>query len=126
MNCRKISAACFLVTLLVVAVSAMAADKPSTTVKGYVIDSACTFTKSLKKPVSAECAVACAKSGSPLVIQTAGGTVYLPIDDAQPAKSQNDRLMPFAGQMVSVTGKVYEKGGARAIVIEKIEAAASK
>jgi len=126
MNCRKISAACFLVTLLVVAVSAMAADKPSTTVKGYVIDSACTFTKSLKKPVSAECAVACAKAGSPLVIQTAGGTVYLPIDDAQPAKSQNDRLMPFAGQMVSVTGKVYEKGGARAIVIEKIEAAASK
>jgi hypothetical protein len=122
MNSRKTLAASFLVTVLAVAVSARAADKPSTTVKGYVIDSGCTFTKSLKKPISPECAAACAKAGSPLVIQTAGGTVYLPIDDAQPAKSQNDRLMPYAGQMVSVTGKVYEKGGARAIVIEKIEA----
>jgi len=95
----------------------------STTVKGYVIDSSCTFTKDLKKPISSECALACAKAGSPLVIQTAGGTVYLPIDDTQPAKGQNDRLMPYAGQLVSVTGKVYQKGGARAIVIEKIEAA---
>ncbi len=126
MNCQRIFAAGFLVTLLAVAVSARPADKPSTTVKSYVIDSACTFTKNLKKPLSPECAVACAKAGSPLVIQTTAGTVYLPIDDAQPAKSQNDRLMPYAGQMVSVTGKVYEKGGARAIVIEKIEAAAGK
>jgi len=94
----------------------------STTVKGYVIDSSCTFTKDLKKPISPECAVACAKAGSPLVIQTAAGTVYLPIDDTQPAKSQNERLMPYAGQLVSVTGKVYTKGGAHAIVIEKIEA----
>jgi len=123
MNSRRVFAVSLLVILLAVAVSARPADKPSTTVKGYVIDSACTFTKDLKKPLSPECAVACAKAGSPLVIQTAGGTVYLPIDDAQPAKGQNDRLMPYAGQMVSVTGKVYEKGGAHAIVIEKIEAA---
>jgi len=126
MNWRRMFAAGSLVALLAIAVSARPTDKPSTTIKGYVIDSACTFTKNLKKPLSPECAVACAKAGSPLVIQTAAGTVYLPIDDAQPAKSQNDRLMPYAGQMVSVTGKVYEKGGARAIVIEKIEAAAGK
>ncbi|MGO9271043.1 MAG: hypothetical protein ACLQOO_12435 [Terriglobia bacterium] len=123
MNSRRVFAVSLLVIVLAVAVSARPADKPSTTVKGYVIDSACTFTKGLKKPLSPECAVACAKAGSPLVIQTAGGTVYLPIDDAQPAKGQNERLMPYAGQMVSVTGKVYEKGGAHAIVIEKIEAA---
>jgi hypothetical protein len=126
MNCGKTFAASFFVILIAVAASARPAEKPSTTIKGYVIDSACTFTKNLKKPLSPECAVACAKAGSPLVIQTAAGTVYLPIDDAQPAKGQNDRLMPYAGQLVSVTGKVYEKGGARAIVIEKIEAAAGK
>ena len=126
MNCRKIFAPGLLVTLLAIAVSARPSDKPSMTIKGYVIDSACTFTKDLKKPLSPECAAACAKAGSPLVIQTAAGAVYLPIDDAQPAKGQNDRLMPYAGQMVSVTGKVYQKGGARAIVIEKIEAVASK
>jgi len=35
----------------------------SVTVKGYVLDSACAFTKGVKKPVSAECALACAKAG---------------------------------------------------------------
>ena len=40
------------------------------TINGYVLDSACAFTKGLKKPISAECAIACAKAGSPLVILT--------------------------------------------------------
>jgi len=93
------------------------------TVKGYVIDSACTFTKHLKKPISPDCAVTCAKAGSPLVIQTAEGTIYWPISDQTPAAGQNDKLMEYAGKMVSVTGKVYTKGGSRAIVIDKIEAA---
>ena len=43
------------------------------TVKGYVLDSACGFTKNLKKPISPECAVACAKAGSPLVILSDDG-----------------------------------------------------
>ena len=49
-----------------------------TTVKGYVIDSACTFTKHLKKPISKDCAIACAKAGSNLAIQTEEGTIYWP------------------------------------------------
>jgi hypothetical protein len=104
------------------AVIVRAADT-STTVKGYVIDSACTFTKHLKKPISKECAVACARDGSDLVIQTAEGTIYWPISADTPATGQNDKLMDYAGQMVSVTGKVYTRGGSRAIVIEKVEAA---
>ncbi len=91
------------------------------TVKGYVLDSACAFVKNLKKPVSAECAVACAKAGSPLVVLADDGTLYWPISDSVPAKGQNDRLLPFAGQRVSVTGKVFEKGGAHALVIQTIE-----
>ncbi|MGH9454619.1 MAG: hypothetical protein ACRD2O_11695, partial [Terriglobia bacterium] len=34
----------------------------SSTLTGYVLDSACAFTKNLKKPVGPECAVACAKA----------------------------------------------------------------
>jgi hypothetical protein len=102
------------------AAPARAAAKP-TTIKGYVIDSSCTFTKDLKKPISSECAVACAKAGSPLVIQSATGVVYLPISGDQLANGQNDKLMPYAGQMVTVTGTVYMRGGAHAIVIDKIE-----
>lgn len=96
------------------------ADSQPVTIKGYVLDSACAFTKGLKKPISAECAVACAKAGSPLVILTEDGTIYWPISAAPPAKGQNDRLMPFAGKKVSVQGKVYQRGGSRAVVIASI------
>jgi hypothetical protein len=93
------------------------------TLQGYVIDSSCTFTKDLKKPLSPECAVACAKAGSPLVIQADDGTIYWPISGSQPAKGQNEKLLPFAGNWVTVSGTVYEKGGSRDMVIEKIEGA---
>lgn len=101
-----------------------AADAPGKSVKisGYVLDSACAYLKNLKKPVNPDCAVACAKAGSPMAILARDGTLYLPISDASPATGQNDRLMEYAGKMVSVTGKVYVKGGSHAIVIEKIEA----
>jgi hypothetical protein len=92
-----------------------------TTVKGYVIDSACAFVKDLKKPISSECALACAKTGSSLVILADDGLIYWPISAEVPATGQNERLMPYAGQKVTVTGMVYRKGGAHAIVINKIE-----
>lgn len=95
------------------------------TVKGYVIDSACAFRNHLSKPISVECALKCAKAGSPLVILTADGTIYWPISADMPATSQNDKLMSYAGKMVTVTGTPYTRGGSRAIVIEKIEAAES-
>ncbi len=97
------------------------AGRPAT-VKGYVLDSACAFTKGLKKPISGECATACAKAGSPLVILSDSGTIYWPIADTTPSSGQNEKLLPFAGQRVSATGKTFARGGSTAIVIEKIEA----
>ncbi|MCU1270196.1 MAG: hypothetical protein JWN74_1490 [Acidobacteriaceae bacterium] len=93
------------------------------TVKGYVLDSACAFTKGLKKPISSECAIACAKAGSPLVILAPSGVIYWPIADTTPSSSQNDKLLPFAGKTVVASGKVFERGGSKAIVISKIDAA---
>ena len=95
-------------------------------VNGYVLDSACAFTKGLKKPISTECAQACARAGSPLVILADNGTIYWPIADTTPSASQNEKLMPFAGQRVTASGKTYARGGSTAIVIEKIAAEASK
>src|SRR5215813_6104059 len=94
----------------------------TTTVKGYVLDSACAFTKGLKKPISADCATACAKAGSPLVILAPNGMIYWPIADTTPSSGQNEKLLPFAGQKVTATGKVFERGGSTALVIEKVEA----
>ena len=112
-----------LALVLVGGVLAWSADAgKSATVKGYVLDSSCAFTKGLKKPISAECATACAKAGSPLVILTDNGTIYWPIADTTPSSGQNDKLLPFAGHKVTASGKVYERGGSTALVIEKIEA----
>ena len=68
-----------LVSALILTALAWAAGAgKSITVKGYVLDSACAFTKNLEKPISPDCARACAKAGSPLVILADDGTVYSP------------------------------------------------
>jgi len=119
---RKLRWAVTLAALLVVGVHIARAEGQPATINGYVLDSACAFTKNLKKPISADCAVACAKAGSPLVILTDSGTIYWPISDATPAQGQNGRLLEFAGKRVVVTGKVYQRAGSRAVVIATIEA----
>ena len=112
-----------LVAMMLVVGTTRAAGRPAT-LKGYVIDSACAFVKNLKKPISFECAVACAKAGSPLVILGDDGVIYWPISAEVPAAGQNQRLIPLAGQRVTVSGRVYQKGGSHAIVIDKVESAA--
>jgi hypothetical protein len=118
MTLKKLSLACaiFGTTCL----PAAPQNGQSKTVKGWVLDSACAFTKGLSKPISRECALACAKTGSPLVILQDDGSIFWPIDEATPATGQNSRLTPFAGQRVTATGKLYQRGGSTAIVIEKI------
>lgn len=98
------------------------ADTARVTVKGFVLDSACAFTKGLDKPISKECAISCAKAGSQLVILAEDGKIYWPIADTTPSSGQNPKLLPFAGEKVTVSGKVYDRGGSKAIVIEKIAA----
>lgn len=122
MNLRNAMRISFVVALALGILAWSSDTGKATTVKGYVLDSACAFTKGLKKPVSAECATACAKAGSPLVILTDSGTIYWPIADTTPSSGQNDRLLPFAGQKVTATGRVFQRGGSTALVIEKIEA----
>src|SRR5437762_13524348 len=118
----KIRIAAALPLFLVLISFAATESAKTTTVKGYVLDSACAFTKGLKKPISTECATACAKAGSPLVILTSDGTIYWPIADTTPSSGQNEKLLPFAGQKVAASGKVFQRGGSSALVIEKITA----
>jgi hypothetical protein len=114
---RKLLAATFLTATCF----AMAADLgKDVNVSGWVIDSACAYTKGLDKPIGVACAKACAKNGSPLVILGDDGTIFLPIDDKTPSSSQNSKLVPFAGERVTVTGKDYVRNGSHGLVIEKI------
>ena len=111
--------------LFLVSVVGISSAEKTATVKGYVLDSACAFTKDLEKPISSDCAVSCAKAGSPLVILAEDGKIYLPISKEMPAKGQNGTLLKWAGQKVMATGSVYERSGSHAIVIEKIESDSS-
>ena len=122
MSIQKTATAVFAVLVFAALLAAGSDAGKSVSVNGYVLDSACAFTKGLKKPISAQCAQACAKAGSPLVILTDNGTIYWPIADTTPSAGQNEKLLPFAGQRVTASGKVYARGGSTAIVIEKIGA----
>lgn len=126
MKFTAVASKAVLIVLLAAAVCVSAADTPTVTVKGYVLDSACAFTKGLSKPISKQCATSCANAGSQLVILADDGTIYWPIVDTTPSSGQNPRLLPLAGDKVTASGKVYQRGGSKAIVIEKIEAQASQ
>lgn len=121
MTVAWLAAKAVLVGVLVAAIAVCAAETPTVTVKGYVLDSACAFTKGLEKPISKQCANACAKAGSQLVILAEDGTIYWPIADTTPSSGQNPKLLPFAGDKVVASGKIYDRGGSKAIVIEKID-----
>jgi hypothetical protein len=114
---RKLVASLFIGAAYV----AVAADGGTPiTISGWVIDSACAYTKGLNKPIGVACAKACAKKGSTLVILRDDGTIFLPIDSKTPSSSQNPKLMPFAGEHVTVTGKEYVRNASHALVIDKI------
>ena len=113
-----------LLVLISAGLAGVAISAPAT-VKGFVLDSACAFTKGLDKPISKECATSCANAGSQLVILAEDGTIYWPIAGTTPSSGQNTRLLPFAGQKVIASGTLYKRGGSTAIVIDKIEAQAA-
>src|SRR5260370_38994722 len=79
-------------------------QQKSVSVEGYVLDSACAVTKNLDKPISRECALMCAKSGSQLAILSDDGSIYWPIADTMPATGQNAKLLEVAG------GRGYARG----------------
>src|SRR6202158_5586180 len=91
---KRISSAVILAALTFSA--ALLAQQKTVTVEGYVLDSACAFTKNLEKPISRECALSCAKEGSQLVILAKDGSIYWPIDSGMPAKGPKPPLTAFA------------------------------
>lgn len=99
--------------------------KPSESVKltfhGYVRDLACLmkFNEALKP--SNDCALMCARSGSPLVIVTKEGVIYTPISASIPDTSKREKLLPLVGSYVEVTGEMYQRSGIKAIVIQQIK-----
>ncbi len=94
-------------------------------ITGYVRDVACLVQNpkagAATTPVAKECLKECVRGGSPLVILSEDGFLYVPISSETPDKSVRSQLLPYAGKYVKASGKLYERGGLHSISIEKIE-----
>jgi len=96
---------------------------PPVTIEGLVRDISCPIQnkEATATKFNLECAVECAKAGSPLIVLTKDGVIYTPISDTMPDKDQRQRLMPFLGKYVQVTGTVFEREGTHAIAVQNIK-----
>ena len=94
-------------------------------VTGYVRDVACLVQNpkagAATTPVAKDCLKECVRGGSPLVILSEDGFLYVPISSETPDKSVRSQLFPYAGKYVKASGKLFERGGLHSISIEKIE-----
>ena len=52
---------------------------------------------------------------------TEGEHVYNPISTEIPDVGVRQKLLPFVGKLVKITGRVYSRGGSDAISVEQIE-----
>jgi hypothetical protein len=97
-------------------------ETPSTSIVGYVRDSGCVHRfHEVIKPLPNGCVEACVRGGSPLVVLTKDEQVYHPISGEMPDVDVRQKLLPFVGKLVKVTGHVYSRGGSNAISLEQIE-----
>jgi type 1 fimbria pilin len=95
------------------------------TITGEVVDANCYMQDGAEATGSGhkDCAVTCAKAGSPLAILTKDGVLYYPI--AGMGKNPNDKLMDYIAQKIEVKGTYYSQGnsniGIKIASIKKVE-----
>ena len=90
------------------------------TIKGQVVDVACSLEKKGATEDDAACALSCAKSGQPVGIMTADA-IYTITGDY--AANKNAKLLDFVAKKVVVTGEVTEKDGQKVINVKSIKLA---
>ena len=99
-------------------------------ITGYVRDVACLVQNpkagAATTPVAKDCLKECVRGGSPLggsplVILSEDGFLYVPISSETPDRSVRSQLLPYAGKYVKASGKLFERGGLHSISIDKIE-----
>jgi hypothetical protein len=56
-----------------------------------------------------------------LVVLTKNGQVYHPISAEMRDVDVRQKLLPFVGKLVKITGHMYSRGGSEAISLEQIE-----
>ena len=86
-------------------------------VQGEVLDMACYMAHEGQGAKHKKCADKCIQGGAPLGLLTKEGQVYLLVEDHASPKPYA-QIKGWAAEQVRVEGKVYERGGVRAIVVQ--------
>jgi hypothetical protein len=87
---------------------------------GEVVDITCYLDHESRGEKHSACAQKCIENGLPVGI-VAGGKLYAVIVSSH--QSPNAKLAPYAGKLVTITGKVVERDGLRAIDMEDVQPA---
>jgi len=95
------------------------------TIVGEVVESQCYIT-GLNGPGKGlshkDCALKCAKGGIPLsILEDKTGTLYLAGQSKKAMAGANELLLPFVAEKVKVTGRLFEKGGMKMLLISKVD-----
>jgi len=103
-----------------VAVGSNAQDKTKT-ISGEVLDMTCYMASGAKGDGHKECAATCIKGGSPMGLLTSDGKVYLLVENHD-KKDGYAQAKTHAGEQITVTGTVAEKGGVQSIIVNEVKA----
>jgi hypothetical protein len=90
----------------------------SQTLVGQVVDIGCYCAMDGKKPEELACARSCIAKGGPVGILDKNGKLHLAFGNA--TASANTLLAEYAGETVTVTGKLGERNGMRTVHIESV------
>ena len=95
------------------------------TVTGEVVETQC-YVTGLTGPGKGashkECALTCAKNGIPLaILEDATNTLFVAGQTKTSQTGANGMLMEYVADKVKATGRVYEKGGVKMIILSKVD-----
>src|ERR1017187_1158229 len=93
----------------------------SKTVKGEILDMKCYMNSGAHGMGHRECATTCIDQGAPMGILTDDGKVYLLVEDSKNSVPY-EAAKKYAGEQITLTGTLSEKGGLQALIVTDIKA----
>ncbi len=115
----KVVGATLIAGLTVMSMSAFG-QSSAKTLKGEVLDMSCYMGHGAKGKGHQQCAQMCLDKGLPAGLLTSEGDVYLLVEDHDKAKAY-EKAIKHAADNIEVTGKVINKNGVQALVVEDVK-----
>ena len=119
-NLKELAKITFSFFLLIALASFNYVKFETKTVTGEILDMKCYMTSGAHGPEHKDCAATCVKGGSPMGLLTSDGKVYLLVENHD-KKDAYAQAKTHAGEQITVTGKVSEKGGLSAVIVDEVK-----